>query len=120
MGVVALLGMGLAGTVSGDGMDYTPSETFQEILNVCIFAVWWLYYALLEASSMQGTLGKMAVRMKVTDVHGNSISFGRASGRFFGKLLSVMTLYIGFLMAGWTSRKQASHDMVSGCLVMTK
>jgi uncharacterized RDD family membrane protein YckC len=49
---------------------------------------------------------------------GNRISFARASGRFFGKILSGMILGIGFLMAGFTQRKQALHDILAGCLVL--
>ena len=80
----------------------------------------WLYFALMESSSKQGTLGKMAIGMKVTDLNGNRISFGKASGRFFGKILSGIILYIGFIMAGFTEKKQALHDMLAGTLVVMK
>ena len=56
--------------------------------------------------------------LKVTDLAGNRITFARASGRFFGKILSGMILGIGFLMAGFTARKQALHDILAGCLVL--
>jgi len=78
----------------------------------------WLYYALMESSSKQATLGKMALGIKVTDLDGNRISFGRATGRYFGKILSGMILYIGFMMAGWTQKKQALHDILASCLVV--
>ncbi len=81
-------------------------------------ALQWLYFALMESSSKQATLGKMALGIKVTDLDGNGISFGRATGRYFGKILSGMILYIGFLMAGWTQKKQALHDLLAGCLVV--
>jgi uncharacterized RDD family membrane protein YckC len=81
----------------------------------------WLYYALMETSKFQGTLGKMALGLIVTDLNGQPISFGRATGRNFGKLISrYFTLYIGFMMAGWTQQKQALHDMMAGCLVLRK
>src|SRR6202035_5143373 len=83
-------------------------------------ALAWLYYALLESSSWHATLGKMALRLQVTDLEGRRIGFGRASGRFFGKIISGMILYIGFLMAGFTEKKQALHDMMAGCLVIKK
>ena len=80
----------------------------------------WLYYAFLESSSWQGTLGKKALGLEVTDLQGRRISFARASGRFFGKFISVMILLIGFIMAGFTARKQALHDILAGCLVIRK
>jgi uncharacterized RDD family membrane protein YckC len=82
--------------------------------------VGWLYYALMESSSYQATLGKMALGVIVTDVDGNRIGFGRATGRYFGKIISALICYIGFIMAGFTERKQALHDMMVGCLVVTK
>jgi uncharacterized RDD family membrane protein YckC len=78
----------------------------------------WIYYALLESSVWQATIGKKLLGLKVTDLAGNRISFARASGRFFGKILSGMILGIGFLMAGFTQRKQALHDILAGCLVL--
>ncbi len=83
-----------------------------------IGAVVWLYYTLFESSARQATPGKMAFGLRVTDLSGNRISFGRANGRFFGKILSGMTFYIGFLMVGFTEKKQALHDMLAGTLVV--
>ncbi|PYV64750.1 MAG: RDD family protein, partial [Acidobacteria bacterium] len=56
--------------------------------------------------------------LKVTDLAGRRISFARASGRYFAKYLSSMTLLIGYIMAGFTERKQALHDMIAGTLVI--
>ncbi len=79
----------------------------------------WLYFALME--SMKGaTIGKMALGIIVTDLQGNRISFGRATGRYFGKIISSLTLCIGYIMAGFTQKKQALHDMIAGCLVINK
>lgn len=78
----------------------------------------WVFYATLESSAWQATLGKKALGLKVTDLAGNRITFARASGRYFGMLLSEFTLGIGFLMAGFTERKQALHDILAGCLVL--
>jgi uncharacterized RDD family membrane protein YckC len=77
----------------------------------------WLYEAFLESSSYQATLGKMIFGMKVTDLQGNRISFARATGRHFAKILSTMILFIGFIMVGFTERKQGLHDMLAGTLV---
>lgn len=78
----------------------------------------WIYEAALESSSKQATLGKMALALKVTDEYGNRISFARASARYFSKILSRMILMIGYIMAGFTERKQALHDMIAGTLVV--
>jgi uncharacterized RDD family membrane protein YckC len=80
----------------------------------------WLYEALLTSSSWQGTIGKKVLSLKVTDESGNRISFARATGRFFGKVLSHLMLHIGFIMAAFTQRKQALHDMIAGTLVLRK
>ena len=80
----------------------------------------WLYSALMESSRQQATLGKMVLRIKVTDLQGQRVSFGRATGRHFAKLLSGLILGVGFLMAGFTKRKQALHDSVADCLVVCK
>lgn len=81
----------------------------------------WLYYAMMESSSWQATLGKRALGLYVTDMEGRSISFARASGRFFGKLVTgLIPLAIGYIMAGFTAKKQALHDMIASCLVLRK
>jgi uncharacterized RDD family membrane protein YckC len=86
-----------------------------------VFLVSWLYYALSESSSWQATLGKKMLDLKVTDMTGQPISFGRASGRFFAKIISHMIpCEIGFIIAGFTEKKQAIHDMIASCLVLRK
>jgi uncharacterized RDD family membrane protein YckC len=77
----------------------------------------WIYEASMESSSRQATVGKMALGLKVTDLEGRRISFARASGRHFAKYISGMILLIGYIMAGFTERKQALHDMIAGTLV---
>jgi uncharacterized RDD family membrane protein YckC len=84
------------------------------------FVINWLYYALLESSAWQATLGKKALGLEVTDLEGRRVSFARASGRFFGKILSTLILFIGFFMIGFTARKQGLHDILAGTLVMRK
>jgi len=98
------------------------------LLFVIVFAVGeWLYFALLEASSWQGTVGKKILGLYVTDLEGKRISFGRASGRFCaGRLLARLPgpggLYflVSCICVGFTEKKQALHDMIAGCLVMKK
>lgn len=84
------------------------------------WAIGWLYSALLESSSKQATLGKMAAGIVVTDLDGSRICFIRATVRYFGKTISHLILFIGFIMAAFTERKQTLHDMMAGCLVMKK
>ena len=78
----------------------------------------WLYEALLTSSSWQGTIGKRVLRLKVVDEAGNRIGFGRATGRFFAKILSSMFFCIGFIMVGFTERKRGLHDMLAATVVM--
>jgi uncharacterized RDD family membrane protein YckC len=83
-------------------------------------ALSWIYKAGLESSARQATLGKQAMGLKVTDLQGEPVSFLRASGRYFGMVLSYITLFIGFAAAGFTPRRQCFHDMVAGCLVVRR
>jgi uncharacterized RDD family membrane protein YckC len=83
-----------------------------------VFGGQWLYEAILTSSSWQATVGKKIVGLKVTDEAGNRISFARATGRHFAKYISVIILWIGFIMAAFTERKRALHDMIAGTLVM--
>jgi uncharacterized RDD family membrane protein YckC len=81
----------------------------------------WLYFAYLESGEKQATWGKQALGLYVTDGAAERISFGRASGRFFAKIISgLIPLGIGYIMAGFTERKQALHDMIAGCLVLRR
>jgi uncharacterized RDD family membrane protein YckC len=80
----------------------------------------WVYFSVLESSAWRATIGKKILGLQVVDLAGNRLSFARASGRFFGKIASSMTLLIGFLMTGFTARKQALHDILAGCLVIRK
>jgi uncharacterized RDD family membrane protein YckC len=78
----------------------------------------WLYEAAMESSSKQATVGKLALGLKVTDLEGQRISFARATGRHFAKFISGVILLIGYIMAGFTERKQALHDMIAGTLIV--
>jgi len=80
----------------------------------------WCYYAGLESSPLQATIGKLAVGLYVTDNKGERISFGRATARHFSKIISNIILLLGYCLAGWTSKKQALHDIISGCLVLKR
>lgn len=79
-----------------------------------------LYYVGMESSATQATLGKMAVGIKVTDADGHRLGRGRALGRWASHLLCYLTLYIGYIMAGFTERKRGLHDMVASTLVVDR
>jgi uncharacterized RDD family membrane protein YckC len=80
-------------------------------INVC-------YYSFMESSNSQATIGKKAVGIKVTDLNGEKISLANAIGRYFSKFVSALILGIGYLMAGFTEKKQALHDMIASTLVV--
>lgn len=108
------------------GMALSGVGTINEQLQMLVPLIWlilsliipWLYYALCEASNWQATPGKKLLGLRVTDLDGAQISFARASGRHWAKLLSYIILYIGFMMAGWTEKKQGLHDMLANTLVI--
>jgi uncharacterized RDD family membrane protein YckC len=120
------MGLGVAEAKMGTALDAgtNPVIAFAQFQDDMFPArmVWlamsWLYFACFEASSWQATPGKRALGMMVTDAQGQRIGFGRASARFFAKLISGFILMIGYLMAGWTARKQALHDLIASTLVV--
>ncbi|MCB9357555.1 MAG: RDD family protein [Calditrichaeota bacterium] len=93
--------------------DFTLSYGFGIIIQ-------WLYFALMESSAKQATLGKLVIGIVVTDESYRRISFARATGRFFSKFISAFILGIGFIMAAFTQKKQALHDIIADTLVVQK
>jgi uncharacterized RDD family membrane protein YckC len=87
-------------------------------LNLAATPLLWLYFAVFESSPWMATPGKIVCKLAVTDLSGKRIGFLRASNRFFGKILSTVLLGAGFLLAAVTGKKQALHDLLSGCLVI--
>lgn len=98
------------------GLDGAASPMEPE--NLIGFAASWAYFALLESSRLQGTIGKYVVGLRVTDYDGGRIGLGRATVRYFGRLISSFLLGIGFLMVAFTERKQGLHDFLAGTYVM--
>lgn len=84
------------------------------------FVIGFLYFVLMESSSKQGTLGKIALGLIVVDQDGMRLSFGKAALRYVGKIVSFMTFFIGFIMAAFTERNKALHDMIAGTYVIKK
>ena len=78
----------------------------------------WLYCAFSESSEHRATLGKRIVGLQVVTASGDRLTFGQATVRHFMKFLSLFTAAVGFMMAGWTKRRQALHDMPSDCVVI--
>lgn len=99
---------------------YTGGSRQALAIALLVQLIYWLYYASLESSAWQASLGKKLFGLYVTDLEGKRISFARASGRHFGKLISQFILFFGYLLAGFTPKKQALHDMLAGCLVLRK
>jgi uncharacterized RDD family membrane protein YckC len=81
----------------------------------------WLYHAYFESSSWQATPGKRVLSLYVTDLNGQPISFLHATGRHFSKIITgLIPLGLGYIMAGFTERRQALHDMIAGTLVLRR
>lgn len=97
-----------------------PQGDAGALANVIVFIVGWMYYASMESSNKQATLGKMLLGIKVTDKDGERIGFRKATGRHFGKIISGAILWIGYIMAAFTEKKQALHDKMAGCLVINQ
>lgn len=102
--------------------DISSSAVIMGIVFASLFswAIYLLYWAIFESSSLQATPGKMALGIKVTDMNGERLTFARAFGRNLAKFVSGLTLNVGYVMAGYTVRRQALHDKMANCLVVSK
>jgi uncharacterized RDD family membrane protein YckC len=119
--VLLLSGLGL---LNPGTIDQTPDlmallTVIVVVLILLMTLAQWLYYAVLE-SAKGATVGKMAMGIRVTDLYGNRPTFGRATGRYFARIASSLTLGVGYLMAGFTRQKQALHDIIAGCLILNE
>lgn len=108
-------GMYVADILPGNGLD--GAFVFIMILP---YALSWAYHAGMESSSYQATLGKMAVGLRVVDEDGQRITFLRATGRYWAKMLGMMMCYVGVVMVAFTERKQGLHDLMAGTLVVRR
>ena len=95
-------------------------DALDGVANLLGLLIGWIYSAAMESSPLQATLGKMALQIKVTDLDGARVSFGKATGRHFAKFVSALLLFGGFVMAAFTAKKQGLHDLMAGCLVVNK
>jgi len=108
------LGFSMAETSTLDEIELA-GEALGSALGVIIQ---WLWFTIPESSKWQASIGKKLLGLKVMDENGERISFGRANGRYWSKILSAFILCIGFLMAGFTKKKQGLHDIIAGTLVV--
>ena len=107
--------------ISGNFEDSFSLETRTMGFNIWVFYTFifqWCYFAAFESSPLMATPGKWAAGIYVSNMKGGRVTFGQASGRFFGKLLSSLLFGVGYLMAAFTPEKQALHDQLSACLVL--
>jgi uncharacterized RDD family membrane protein YckC len=102
----------------GDTIDVITTVAQSSMVVFISFFLNWFYYAILESSEYQATLGKKLLGLQVTDEFGRRMSFGRATGRYFSKFISSLILGIGYIMAAFTDRKQALHDKLASTLVI--
>lgn len=122
--IFLLTGLGAAFDSLVHNRQPDPAEIFSFVWSIALVAcasivVGWLYYAYFESSDWQGTVGKKVMNLVVTDLQGNRVSFGRASGRYFARFITkLIPLGIGYILAGVTEKKQALHDMIASCLVL--
>lgn len=114
--VFSLVGLGI-GAVSGNEWLMGVGVLFAALLSIPLY---WLYFALFESSKWQATPGKLALGIIVVGPNQQRISFLRATGRYFSKILSGMIFCIGYIMAGFTSKKQALHDMICETYTLNK
>jgi uncharacterized RDD family membrane protein YckC len=113
----ALLAIAL---ISTSGSAPTDAVIVQVASVVILLVLTWLYFAGLESSAWQATVGKRITRLMVTDMSGRRLSFWRATARYFAKILSTLPIMIGYIVAAFTPHKQALHDMVARTLVVKK
>ena len=99
------------------GIENPPSAVYGLI---AVFVMQWIYFAAMESSHNQATIGKIALGIVVTDTDGKRISFGKATGRYFAKFVSGLILFIGYLMNTWDPRGQTLHDKMANALVIRK
>ncbi|MCE5270446.1 RDD family protein [bacterium] len=115
---------GILGRMAGGVCSWLPSPGWLfgvnggELLGWASTAVFVLYFSVFESSWRQATPGKMALGIFVTDEQGRRLSFPRALGRTLGKLLSTACCLIGYIIALFSRRSQALHDLIANTLVL--
>jgi uncharacterized RDD family membrane protein YckC len=116
----AVVGALLIELPSGERLDGLTLTIATMWIFGCFLIAPWLYWALMESSNRQATLGKRVVGIIVTDIEGRRVTFARGTVRYWAKVISFLILLIGFMLASFTSRKQALHDIISSSLIVVK
>lgn len=105
--------------ITGDRIESDSFMCIAFIVYIVLAVVsFWLYYAITESSSWRATPGKILLGIAVTDYEGRKITFGRASARYFTSILSYLLLFLGFVAAAFTPRKQTLHDTIAHTVVV--
>ncbi len=133
--IIDIFVMGVAGLTEGVRMayqmlrGYPVTDRYGDVVTsvlptpviysfaVLIILVPWLYFAFLDSSKNQATLGKIATRVAVTDMNGSRITFARSTLHFFAMYLSAFIFFVGFIIIPFTRQKQGLHDVIAGCLM---
>jgi len=127
--VLGIVGFNFASKAAAADGDMSDGDIFAMVATIVaaasavallIFILQVLYFSLMESSKYQGTVGKMALGLIVTDTNGGKLDFGKALVRNLGKIISSLILCIGYIMAGFTEKKQALHDIIASTLVVKK
>jgi uncharacterized RDD family membrane protein YckC len=126
--VVGCIGGSFIGSIYGLFMFIVMDDTTQNYISTeaAVLGFVWgiaadcLYFTIQESSSKQATIGKRVLNIIVTNYEFRRIGFAQANARYWGKIVSSLILFLGFLMAAFTKRKQALHDQLAGTLVIVK
>lgn len=76
------------------------------------------YFSLFESSKYSATPGKRLMGLIVTDRFGGRLTFKLAMRRFVGRILSLFTLNLGYLLVLFDKRRRALHDRVANTYVI--
>jgi len=90
------------------------------MLMLCIVGPAAIFYGTFMIGKYGGTLGKLAMKIKVVNADGSPVSYGCAFGRYFARLLSGMICLIGFIMAFFDAEKRALHDRICNTRVVIR
>jgi len=118
IGAVPLIFFSAAAESDPNEVMKVMSTAYTAVYVFAIFSASWFYFIVFECSKLQATPGKLVLGLRVTDEHGQRITFLRSVSRTLGKILSAVPLCIGFVLAGLTPRKQSLHDLIAGCMVV--
>ena len=97
------------------------SEMRRDIFSyVFVILFFWIYFAYQDSSVSQGTVGKQAMNITITDHNGNRISFARATKRLAGKIMASLPFFAGFLPIFFSKKRQGIHDKIAKTLVIVR